>query len=185
MVDNRIDLAAVNGRLRSGEHIRVINNPHDMLRAALERFERIRSSLGPPRMTVPEARPNGCFVLMPFRPELLPIYEGHIVPACESVGLAVSRADRIFSTRPVMDDILTAVSTARFVIADLTDGNPNVFYEIGLCHALDKDVILITQSPHAPFDVNHIRRIEYDETAAGLSHLRSSLESTLKILITE
>jgi len=56
-----------------------------------------------------------------------------------------------------MDDIREAVVTARVIIADLTDHNPNVFYELGICHALGKDVILITQDSEVPSDVRHIQ----------------------------
>ena len=54
-----------------------------------------------------------------------------------------------------MDVIWESINRARIVIADTTTRNPNVFYEIGICHTLGKDVILITQdSEDVPFDLH-------------------------------
>lgn len=182
MVDNFLDIAAVNGRLRSGEDIKVICNLHDRLRDAVVQFEDIRSRRPVGRGGARE-RGGGCFVLMPFRDELKPVFDDHIRPVCGSVGLSVVRADQIFSVRPIIDDIREAVLSARFIIADLTDANPNVFYEIGICHALGKDVILITQESKVPFDLGHIRHIRYEYTPRGMAQFEESLRNTLYALI--
>jgi guanylate kinase len=178
MIDNYLDIAAVNGRLCSGEDVTVLSNPHDKLEEAVSAFSALRSRLVPVGRTA-RARGGGVFVLMPFRDELKPVYEDHIRPACEDQGLRVLRADGIFSTQPFMDDIREAVVTARIVIADLTDGNPNVFYEVGICHALDKDVILITQDSTVPADLGHIRRIRYEFTPNGMKRFEQALAHTI------
>jgi nucleoside 2-deoxyribosyltransferase len=45
-----------------------------------------------------------------------------------------------------MQDVWNHINKARIIIADLTTRNPNVFYEVGIAHALGKDVILLTQN---------------------------------------
>jgi hypothetical protein len=71
-----------------------------------------------------------------------------------------------------------------FLIADLTGRNANVFYELGLAHALKKDVILITQKiEDVPFDLRHYRCIVYDNTIRGASKLESGLRGTLEDII--
>lgn len=182
MVDNYLDIAAVNGRLRSGEHILVLPNRHDALKDTLEAFSALRASI--PRAPLRHAeRGGGCFVLMPFRRDFPPVFDDHISPVCSRLGITVARADGIFSTRPFMDDIREAVVTARVIIADLTDHNPNVFYELGICHALGKNVILITQDREVPSDVRHIRYLLYEYTPPGMQQFENSLERTLHGLL--
>jgi guanylate kinase len=182
MVDNYLDIAAVNGRLRSGEHILVLPNRHDSLHETIAAFSSLRASI--PRVSIRHTeRGGGCFVLMPFRPDFPPIFENHIVPVCHGLGITVTRADGIFSARPFMDDIREAVATASVIIADLTDNNPNVFYELGICHALGKNVILITQDREVPSDVRHIRHLLYQYTPPGMQQFDSALERTLRTLL--
>ena len=51
------------------------------------------------------------------------------------------------------------------LVAELTTRNPNVFYELGIAHALNKPVVLISSNePDVPFDLQHIRVIYYDVT---------------------
>jgi hypothetical protein len=80
-----------------------------------------------------------------------------------------------------MSDIWAAICAARIVIADCTGRNPNVFYEIGIAHAVGKPVVLITQDVNdIPFDISHIRYIIYEYTAAGMKLLKKKLEETIK-----
>jgi nucleoside 2-deoxyribosyltransferase len=66
--------------------------------------------------------------------------------------------------------------SASLTVADCTGRNPNVFYEIGLAHALGKPVILITQnSEDIPFDVTHIRYIQYEFTPRGMERFEQKL----------
>jgi hypothetical protein len=72
------------------------------------------------------------FVLMPFKADILPVYEDHIKPTCASLELTVWRGDDFFTAHAVVQDIWKAIVSARLIVADCTDRNPNVFYEIGL-----------------------------------------------------
>jgi nucleoside 2-deoxyribosyltransferase len=80
-----------------------------------------------------------------------------------------------------ISDVWDAINHAQVLIADCTDRNPNVFYELGVAHTLGKPVIQIAQSKDdIPFDVRHMRTIIYDSTQAGLRKFENVLESTLK-----
>jgi guanylate kinase len=179
---NTVSLAYVNGRLRSGDDIVVLENLRDRLQGTLTQFAELRqrtSGITSER----RARRSTCFVLMPFKPELTPVYDDHIVNVIGRLGLHPSRADRIFSNRPIMADVLDSVRDARIVISDLTNANPNVFYETGICHALGKDVILITQDCEVPFDLRHVRQIRYNYTPRGMKDFEAALEETIKAVL--
>lgn len=122
-----------------------------------------------------------CFVLMPFRKELAPIYEDHIKKVVKKLKLDTKRADDFFNTSEIIEDIWESICTARLIIADLTDKNPNVFYEVGIAHTLGKNVVLITQSiDDVPFDLRHLRHIQYEYTPRGMQVLERRLSETIK-----
>jgi len=128
--------------------------------------------------------PQLCFVLMPFADKLKPIYDDHIIPAVENAGLRCERADDIRGINLITWDIWERINRARFLIAELTDRNPNVFYELGLAHALSKDVILITQSMEfVPFDLKSLRCITYEFTPRGIQKLEKGLSATISAIM--
>jgi nucleoside 2-deoxyribosyltransferase len=62
-----------------------------------------------------------------------------------------------------MDQIWSGINSARVLVAELTTRNPNVFYELGLAHALRKPVVLVAGAEEdVPFDLKHIRVIYYE-----------------------
>ncbi|MBA4072588.1 MAG: hypothetical protein C0497_12250 [Gemmatimonas sp.] len=182
MEHNLLDLAFINGRIRSGEQILVLENLKDRMDGTVEQFGKWRERLSS-RGAVPYTKSNGCFVLMPFRDELKPVYNDHIMPSVQACGLTCQRADQIFSTKPIMEDIVDAVRNARIVVADLTSANPNVFYETGICHAMGKDVVLITQDSEVPFDLRHVRQIRYRYTPPGMKIFEEELKATLRAIL--
>jgi hypothetical protein len=105
-----------------------------------------------------------CFVIMPFAAPLGTYYELVYQPAIEHAGLTPIRADNdIFATGKIMDQVWRGLTQAKVLVAELTSRNPNVFYELGLAHALKKPVVLISSNEEdVPFDVRHIRVIYYD-----------------------
>jgi len=121
------------------------------------------------------------FVLMPFADALRPVYEDHIKRVTSGLSLTIGRADDLFSAHSVMTDVWSGIFNARLIIADCTGRNPNVFYEIGLCHVLGRPVVLITQSPDdVPFDVKHIRFIHYIFTPRGMADFEVALGETIR-----
>ncbi|MBU6223896.1 MAG: hypothetical protein KGP13_03625 [Burkholderiales bacterium] len=126
------------------------------------------------------------FVLMPFTDLLTKIYQTLIKPTVENsqFGLVCKRADDIKSNQAIIQDIWKSICEARIVIADLTDLNANVMYELGIAHTLGKETILLYQRSEKeikfPFDLSHIRRIEYENTVPGAQALEKELSLTLE-----
>ena len=122
------------------------------------------------------------FVLSPFGEPFDTIYEDHIRPSVERIpGMKCQRANDIYDTQPIIEDIWRLTNEARLLIAELTGKNANVFYETGIAHTVGKEVILITQSmDDVPFDLTHRRCIVYEHTPRGCETLENDLENTIR-----
>jgi hypothetical protein len=107
---------------------------------------------------------DSCFVMMPFAAPLGGYYESVYKPAIEKAGLQPVRADaEIFGAGKIMNQVWSGIRRAKVLVAELTSRNPNVFYELGLAHALKKPVVLVSSNEDdVPFDLQHIRVIYYD-----------------------
>lgn len=107
---------------------------------------------------------DSCFVMHPFTSPLGDYYEKIYKPAIEKAGLKPLRADaELFATGKIMDQVWRGITSAKVLVAELTSRNPNVFYELGLAHALKKPVVLVSSKEEdVPFDLQHIRVIYYD-----------------------
>ena len=107
---------------------------------------------------------DSVFVMMPFEEPLGEYYEKIYKPSIEKAGLTPIRADSdIFGSGKIIDQILTGIRQAKVLVAELTSRNPNVFYELGLAHALKKPVVLVSSNmSDVPFDLQHVRVIFYD-----------------------
>jgi len=105
-----------------------------------------------------------CFVVMPFAEPHGSYYSKIYEPAIKKAGLKPVRADSdIFGSGKVMDQIWSGINAAKVLVSELTTKNPNVFYELGLAHALRKPVVLVSSNENdVPFDLHHIRVIYYD-----------------------
>lgn len=105
-----------------------------------------------------------CFVVMPFADPIGGYYKSVYEPAIAKAGLRAVRADdEIFATGKIIDQIWSGITGAKVLVAELTGRNPNVFYELGLAHALAKPVVLVSANQEdVPFDLQHIRVIYYD-----------------------
>ena len=115
------------------------------------------------RVNIPVEK-NRCFVIMPFKEELDCIY-GLIKQGLNKAGFICNRVDEIVGATPIINKILTEILRSRYIIADLTDCNPNVFYELGIAHSFKEApniIILKQQGVKVPFDITHLTYIEYD-----------------------
>ena len=122
------------------------------------------------------------FVLIPLREEFNDLFENGIKSVVEDLGLCCEKADTIIHTDVNLNRICENIIRSKCLIADLTGGNPNVFYEVGLAHALDKKVILIAQNRNdVPFDLRGTRNIEYKDAINLKSQLRNMLISLLDL----
>lgn len=107
---------------------------------------------------------NRCFVIMPFDEKLNYVY-GIIKKQLSSKGFICNRVDEIMGATPIINKILTEMLRSRYIIADLTDCNPNVFYELGIAHSFKEAqniIILKQKGSSVPFDITHLTYIEYE-----------------------
>lgn len=118
--------------------------------------------------TTKEKTSKLCFVISPIGQEGSEIrlradqvLKHIITPVAKDCGYEnVLRADRISSPGLITNDIVENLVEADLVIADLTDHNANVFYELALRHAIRKPVVqIIKQGEAIPFDVKTVRTI--------------------------
>lgn len=116
------------------------------------------------------------FVLMPFDEEFNDVYK-HLIHDCLlSAGYTVKRADDIKGQNNILEDIVGGIVNSDLIVADLTGANPNVYYELGIAHALNRNVILITQSiEDLPFDLRSYRVVSYNTHFAKMNHAREEL----------
>jgi hypothetical protein len=125
------------------------------------------------------------FTLMPFNSKMQAVYVNHIKKLGDELGLSIRRADEIFSPRPFMEKVWEGICACQLVLADCTERNPNVFYEIGIAHTVGKKVVLITRSDDdIPSDIKHFDYIPYIYDPEGvdalITKLRAFLNSQLK-----
>ena len=107
-----------------------------------------------------------CFIIMPFGGWFDKYYFEIYVPAIEDAGFEAKRADDLYRPGNIVNDIWKYTKESTVILADLTNKNPNVFYELGLAHAITKPAVLITASMEdVPFDLRSLRVIEYDKNS--------------------
>lgn len=123
-----------------------------------------------------------CFVLMPFGGWYDRYYEEIYRPAIKDAGFEPFRADDLFNTGSVVEQIWEQVNKSKVLLAELTGKNPNVFYELGLSHASCKPVVFVTGALNdVPFDLRHLRHITYDVNEPGWSdRLRKDIGQYLR-----
>lgn len=131
-----------------------------------------------------------CFVICPIGDEETEIRRNSdkllkyiISPVCQSCGLEAIRIDNENSNTSITDDILKHLQEDKLVIADLTDSNPNTFYEMGYRAALGLPSIhLMRKGPESiPFDVSTIRTLPYDLLDLdSVEEVKERLEKTIK-----
>ena len=115
------------------------------------------------------------FVLTPFHPTYKKQFE--VVDAvCQNLGLRAMRGDEEFVQGDVFPHILRLIIRARIIVAIIDGRNPNVFYELGIAHALGKPVILIAPTPDdVPFDLRTKRLVLFQ----SLDELSKKLKDEL------
>lgn len=121
-------------------------------------------------------------VMMPFSAGFGPVIES-IRQACGSVELTCQRADDIWEETAIIDEIFALICRAGIVVCDLTGRNPNVLYEMGIAQTLGKPVIMLTQNNEdIPFDVKHLRYLNYLNNGEGREAMQEALAERLETI---
>lgn len=129
-----------------------------------------------------------CFVIMPFsktqsctEQKWTEIFEYIIKPAVEESGFGYECERSVAERENIIKGILEALNKANVVIADLTDNNQNVFYELGVRHTLANRTILIAQGEeHIPFDLKPYPVAFYSESPAKIAEFKTDIKKKLK-----
>ncbi len=122
------------------------------------------------------------FVVMQFEDVYNELYKEVIKPVCEQFGYDSVRADEIFNNGSILKDIIDSINESSVIIADITPDNPNVFYELGYAHALNKSTIILSDKTRnrLPFDVSNMRTLFYDNSIGGKSKIEAQLKNHLE-----
>lgn len=135
------------------------------------------------KLSASEIDPTLLAVMMPFNPKFNEVHST-LQSVAKASKMECLRADDIWEEEAIIQDIVSLISKARIVIADCTGRNPNVFYEVGIAHALGRDVILIAQSEEdIPFDLRHLRYIKYLNNSEGRDNLADRLKKRIGTLL--
>lgn len=128
---------------------------------------------------------KACFVIAPIgesdsdtRKRSDQILKHVISPAVDSCGYKATRADQISEPGMITSQVIQKIVDDPLVIADLTERNPNVFYELAIRHVIRKPLVqLIKKGEQIPFDVAGTRTIHIDH------HDLDSVEKAKKEII--
>lgn len=129
---------------------------------------------------------DSCFVIMPFSGWFDDYYTSIYAPAISAAGLAPNRADDLYRPSTIVSDIWDYTRKAKLILADLSGKNANVFYELGLAHALAKPAILVVESmDDIPFDLRALRVLEYDKNDPNWGNiLQQKIEQAIAEVLT-
>ena len=107
-----------------------------------------------------------CFIIMPFKEEKKEVYET-IKRAIQACGLNYDRSDELKKSSPFINKIINSITTAYYLIVDISDLNANVLYELGIAHTLrdaDRVLILKDNETECPSDLKHINYFSYEKS---------------------
>jgi len=124
------------------------------------------------------------FVIMPFAKEFEDLWQLGIRETLTSLGCICDRADAFKQPGFIVSQIHDQILSADLIIAEMTGLNPNVFYEVGWAHALNKPTILCASSSDelSVFDTQAYRHVLHDGQAYILrERLKSIVPEVLKL----
>ncbi|MFN8412869.1 MAG: macro domain-containing protein [Anaerolineales bacterium] len=127
-----------------------------------------------------------CFVIMPFGKktdlegnsiDFDVVYQSFIKEAVEGVGMECERCDEIIDTGSIHFKMFHGIFEADVAVVDVTTLNANVFYELGIRHALNRCVTLIIRKAGSPipFNINDLTAIDYNLDTP--EHIKKSKET--------
>jgi nucleoside 2-deoxyribosyltransferase len=122
------------------------------------------------------------FVVMPIdkrNPELEDVLNG-IKEVCGRFGVRAIRSDEVEHNERITDVILEHIERCEYIVADLTAERPNVYYEVGVAHALKKKPVLVGKAgTKLHFDLSVHNVIEY----ANVTELKKRLHDRFEAML--
>jgi len=126
------------------------------------------------------------FVVMEFSSPFMEIHEEVIKTICNEFELDAYRADETYGPGLIIADVTREISESQFVIAEITPSNPNVYYELGYAHAINKPVILMADKAivkQLPFDVSGFRTLFYENSIPGKRKFDEALRKNITAIL--
>ena len=126
-----------------------------------------------------------CFIVMPFDSAFDDIFEHAIERAVTTHGYRCHRADRTAGAFNLIQAMIHHIFEADLVIADLSGGNMNVFYELGVAHSCcsrNKTIMIAEETSEIPFNVSPYNVVLYDRTYSGIQTLRNKISEQIDSL---
>lgn len=109
------------------------------------------------------------------------VYKYLIAPVCEELGYKPVRVDHVNAVDNINETIINHLKTAPMVVADMTDHNPNAFYELGFRQALELPLVpIIETGGRIPFDVITTRTVFYDTDVSKIEESKSNLKAKIQ-----
>lgn len=126
------------------------------------------------------------FIVMQFSSPYNELYEDVIKKVCNTFDLSVVRGDETYGPGLILAEIIKQIKESRLIIAEISQFNPNVFYEVGYAHALNKPTILIAEkTTKLPFDVSPFRTLFYENTIAGKHKIEEGLKMHINAALSD
>lgn len=126
------------------------------------------------------------FIVMQFSDEYNKLYSEVIKPICEEFGLVCERADEFYTSTPIIADIINSLVESSIIIAEISPDNPNIYYELGYAHAINKPTILLCdrdKRARLPFDISGFRTLFYEDSIVGKTAIENSFRKYLEAIL--
>lgn len=125
------------------------------------------------------------FVIMPFQgQEMTNVYTA-IKDECRKLGLNVIRVDENYGSGLIIREVIELIERAEFIICDLSNERPNVYYELGYAHGVGNEsteiLLIAKEGTILHFDIAPFRVKYYSSTEHLRQIIFSSLEHMIKI----
>lgn len=119
------------------------------------------------------------FVVMSFEtsPQFTDLLES-IQQTCQEFGYTARRVDETNDGERILPEIIRGIRQSAFVIADVSENKPNVYWELGLAGGMNKDIILTARKgTDLPFDINDVPVLYWDSFSEFKKALAKRVES--------
>lgn len=128
-----------------------------------------------------------CFVIQPFNEDNNHLFKDTIKPAIERAGLKAYRVDQDPSVQVPIESIEEKIRESAVCLADITENNPNVWYEVGYARAMMRRLVLIcsTARKSFPFDIQHRQIERYGLSPTGYKKLGRAITKRCLALMEE
>ena len=127
-----------------------------------------------------------CFVIQPFDEKYNKRFNDIYKPAINEAGFEAVRIDTDNSPKFIFEDIIDGIKESKICFAEISENNPNVWFEVGYAFACEKDVIMVCfegAREQYPFDVRHMNIISYkNDSLSDFEKLKEDIINSIKNL---